>query len=407
MNNTLLEILQQSDSTEAGKSLRNWMKETARAAFFTLVEEEVSALCGPKHQPETDGVHRRAGSAQSSIYLDGKKESLKKPRVREKRGPKSFEVELKTWKVAQNPKEWEEAMKRAILCGVSCREMSELTPEKLRGMSKSNVSRLWQRKAANIAEEMQQKSLGDIDLVVLMLDGVVLCRGLVATVALGIDLKGVKHILGFRVGSSENQEVCKDLLSNLQRRGLKANKHRKLLAVLDGSKALRSGLLKVFPGTIIQRCLVHKERNLRGYLPRKDWKELADLFKRLRLSEGKKQAKKEKRSLELFLANKNAQARDSLEEAGDELLALFELEVPNTLNISFLSTNAIENSFKNLRRHIGRVARWRKETRQADLWLASGLTLAERGFRRVRGVGDFPKLIEALEREKLKELKAA
>jgi transposase-like protein len=217
----------------------------------------------------------------------------------------------------------------------------------------------------------------------------------------------VKHILGFRVGSSENQEVCKDLLSNLQRRGLKASKDRKLLAVLDGSDALRNGVLELFPGTIIQRCLVHKERNIRGYLPRKDWKELADLFKRLRLSQGKKQAEEAKRSLELFLANKNAQARESLEEAGEELLALFELEVPNTLNISLLSTNVIENTFKNLRRHIGRVARWRKTTHQADLWLASGLTLAERGYRRIRGVDDLPKLMKALEKEKMEERKAA
>ena len=114
-----------------------------------------------------------------------------------------------------------------------------------------------------------------------------------------------------------------------------------------------------------------------------------------------------KKSLDAFLANKNAQARDSLKEAGNELLALFELEVPNTLNVSLLSTNAIENTFKNLRRHIGRVARWRKETRQADLWLASGLTLAEGGYRRVRGVGAFPKLIEALEKAKREELKTA
>jgi transposase-like protein len=285
--------------------------------------------------------------------------------------------------------------------------METLSEAKVRGMSKSNVSRLWQRKAALIVEEMQQKNLNEIDLVALMLDGVVLCRSLVATVALGIDSNGIKHILGFKVGSSENTEVCRDLLSNLQRRGLKVHKDRKLLAVLDGSNALRNGILELFPGTIIQRCLVHKERNIRGYLPKKYWKELAVLFKRLRLSQGSDQAKEAKKEIEAFLTNKNAQARDSLEEAGEELLAFFELEVPNTLNITFLSTNIIENTFKNLRRHIGRVARWRKETSQADLWLASGLTLAAAGFRRVRGIDEFPKLIQALEKEKKAERKAA
>jgi putative transposase len=407
MNNTLEEIMEQTDSTEAGRALQRWMRETARKAFLNLVEEEVSALCGPKHNPKEKNSFRRAGSSQSSIYIEGKKESAKRPRVRKKRDAGSDEVGLKTWKAAQDPKEWEEAMKRAILCGVSCRDMETLTVEKVRGMSKSCVSRLWQRKAAGIVEEMQQKDLSKIDVVALMLDGVVLCRGLVATVALGIDTKGIKHILGFRVGSSENQEVCRDLLSNLQRRGMKARKDRQLLAVLDGSAALRKALLELFPNTILQRCLVHKERNIRGYLPRKDWKELAELFKRLRRSQGEDQAKEAKIMIQAFLADKNAQARDSLEEAGEELIAFFELEVPNTLNITFLSTNIIENTFRNLRRHIGRVARWRKETRQADLWLASGLTLAEAGFRRVRGFDEFPSLLKALEKKKLEERKAA
>lgn len=109
----------------------------------------------------------------------------------------------------------------------------------------------------------------------------------------------------------------------------------------------------------------------------------------------------------MFLASKNVQARESLEEAGEELLALFELEVPNMLNILLLSTNVIENTFKNLRRHIGRGSRWRKATYQADLWLSSGLTLAERGYRRIRGVDNLPRLIEGLEREKMEGLKAA
>jgi hypothetical protein len=122
---------------------------------------------------------------------------------------------------------------------------------------------------------------------------------------------------------------------------------------------------------------------------------------------GSLSAKYAKRSLELFLASKNVQARESLEEAGEELLALFELEVPNMLNILLLSTNVIENTFKNLRRHIGRGSRWRKATYQADLWLSSGLTLAERGYRRIRGVDNLPRLIEGLEREKMEGLKAA
>lgn len=246
---------------------------------------------------------------------------------------------------------------------------------------------------------MQQSDLSEIDLLALMIDGVVLCRGLVATVAIGVDTQGYKQVLGFRVGSSENTEVCRDLLSNLRRRGLQKPKERKLFAVLDGSDPLKNALLEFFPKTVIQRCLVHKERNIRGYLSKRHWGELAELFRRLRICQGKTEAALAKRALIQFLEDKNAQALASLEECGDELVALFDLEVPNTLHVTFLSTNAIENAFRNLRRHIGRVARWRKETSQADQWLASGLMLAQKTFRRVRGYGDLPELIMALERE--------
>jgi len=59
--------------------------------------------------------------------------------------------------------------------------------------------------------------------------------------------------------------------------------------------------------------------------------------------------------------------------------------VSNDLSISWLSKNGIENIFKNLRRHIGRVNRWRENTTQGDRWMASGLLLAAKGFHRIKG----------------------
>jgi hypothetical protein len=101
--------------------------------------------------------------------------------------------------------------------------------------------------------------------------------------------------------------------------------------------------------------------------------------------------------IERFLANKNAQARASFEEVGSELMTLLGLGVINDLNISLLSTNCIENVFKNLRRHIGRVSRWRENTTQGDRWMASGLILATQGFHRIKGYGKLKELIKALE----------
>ena len=97
---------------------------------------------------------------------------------------------------------------------------------------------------------------------------------------------------------------------------------------------------------------------------------MARLFKRLREVQGKEAADEVVRELESFLKPINAEALASLHEAGDELTALHSLNVPNTLHKNLLSTNAIENSFRNTRRKIGRVTRFRAETNQATRWLA-------------------------------------
>lgn len=376
------------------------MREYALEALMKLASEEVESLCGGRHERGLQREFFRAGNAPSYVRMEERRVDAQRPRVRRRlANGGSEEVDLDSWKVAQSPDEFEAAVQAAVLGGVSHRRVSEVHPEAGRGSSRSSVSRLWQKEAARLVGEMQQSDLSGFDLVVLMLDAVVLTDGLVVTVALGIDTEGTKQVLGFRVGPSENAEVAKDLMSGLLARGLRLQGQegdRGLLVVLDGSKALKSAVLEVMPSAVIQRCLVHKERNLRGYLGRKHWGELAKLFNRLRRAQGAEDGREALNAIEDFLSDKNAQAQESLAEAAGELLAVHELGVPNTLHPSLLSTNCIENTFKNLRRHIGRVSRWRKDSKQADLWLASGLSLAQRGFRKIKGHAKLQELVQAL-----------
>lgn len=199
-----------------------------------------------------------------------------------------------------------------------------------------------------------------------------------------------------------NFEVCRDLVSRLVARGFEAS--HGLLAVLDGADALKKAVLTFFDDAVIQRCLVHKERNIRGRLSKRDWGELARLFKRLREVEGEAAGREVYSELESFLTDKNAAALASFHEAGDELIALHCLNVPATLHVSLLSTNLIENSFRNTRRKLGRVTRFRAETDQASRWLAAALLEVEQGFRRLTGYRDLPRLSEALERHRAASL---
>lgn len=404
MKNTTKEKIElQAEIPTTASDFQSVMRDMARDALMGMVKAEVEQLCGRAWHPDDSTGHYRAGSAPSSVYVQGKREVMERPRVRSRGSEGTSETTLKTWQLAKDPGEWEEAMMRAVLCGVSTRKCAGLREHEVRGESKSSLSRLWQRKASELVEELQQVDLSDYDVLALMIDAVVLSQGLTVTVALGIDVSGEKRILGYQVGSSENQVVCEDLLNRLRHRGFKEPEGRSLLVALDGSKALRNAVLCTFKSAIIQRCLVHKERNLKGYLPRKYWKELAECFRRIRKAQGEEAGLKACKELELFLSNKNAQARESYEEAAEDFLSFHRLDVPNTLNVTFLSTNHIENAFRNLRRHIGRVCRWRKESRQADLWVSSGLMLAQKGFRRIKGYKEIPSLIAALENKHQQE----
>lgn len=388
----------QDQFLDSAQSLRDYLQASVRQALRSVIEQEVTALCGDRHKPDGDSTYYRAGSAQSYVMAHGTHEPMERPRVRERQEDgSSKEVSLKSWKLAQSQDEWEESMMRATLCGVSTRSIPSLRESEVARESRSSISRLWQEKSAALVEQVQDSDLSDFDVVVLMLDAVVLSDGLVATVALGINSDGQKRILGFRVGNSENQQVCEDLLGHLSRRGFRVAAQRRLLAVLDGSLALKNALLSHFPNALIQRCLVHKERNLKGYLSKRHWPELNRLFARLRKSQGAEDAKEAADAIAAFLADKNAQSRNSFEEAGSELLTLARLEVTNELSISLLSTNCIENVFKNLRLHIGRVSRWRENTDQADRWLATGFILTQQGFHRIKGFDKLPELMAALE----------
>ena len=249
------------------------------------------------------------------------------------------------------------------------------------GTSDGEVSRLWQKEGERCIEQLRERDLGKEDYVVLMLDGIGLGNDLCAVVALGITVEGEKHILGFQIGASENLEVCTDLLNRIEERGFAPK--RRLLAVTDGSKALRKGIRKKWPTAVIQRCLIHKARNIKSYLSYRHHGEVDRFFKRLRRAEGLETAEEVVAELKTFLKGKNAQALASLEEAGDELLAVHGLGAPSTLNTTLLNTNCIENSFRNVRAKTRRVSRWRSDTNMASKWLAYALLEAERGFRRI------------------------
>lgn len=392
----IIQVLGQVDCQQVANTFGDFIRGTIRNTFIELMATEVEALCGAAYDRTSNQDYRRAGNAPSALEIEG--ESIKRPRIRRKRSDGSeSEHELQTYQAAKENQAGDirEAIIKIYRTGAPTREIQETIDWK-KGASSSEVSRVWAIEGAKRLKELNDRRFDEQRWAALMLDGIRLSKDITAVVALGITEKGQKVILGLEIGSSENEDVCKDLVNQIREKGFGPVKGHRLLGLLDGSKALKNAVVGAWPDAVIQRCLVHKERNIMGKISRKHHGKVATLFKALRIAQGAEEAKEALESLRKFLEEKSAQALASLEEADGEMIAFFELNVPNSLNKSFLSTNSIENAFKNTRRKINRVTRWREESKHASKWLAYALLMAEKGFRGVKGCSEMPRLMEAL-----------
>ena len=264
----VVELLGQASGAEVGDVFREFLRSHVRLMIADVMAAEVTELCGVKYGPRAGSEYQRAGSAEGKVLLEGRGETVKRPRVRKRVANGSTkEVSLETYGAAQDPAQLQESIVRALVAGVSGREMQEVHPESPR-VSKSSVSRLWKKAGTQFVDELRSRDIASPEWVALMLDGIVLSKAQTAIVALGVMRDGTKQILDFDLGSSENYEVCRDLLDRLVARGFAVS--QRLFSVLDGSQSLKKALLAFFPDAVIQRCLIHKERNLKAKLSRRD-----------------------------------------------------------------------------------------------------------------------------------------
>lgn len=384
----------QASAVENQELFMTVLRDSLRTVAEQMLLEEVAALCGPSHYPRPGALYWRAGSERGTCHAGGRREAIIRPRVRKLASDgKEAEHRLASYAAMRAPGNNAAAVVTALQAGMSTRSQ-EWASEGV--MSKSAASRHWIEATAAKITELRERDLRKMAFFGLMLDGVCLGDGAVVVIALGLRATGEKVLLDFEVGASENAVVCTALVARLQRRGFGPPAGSRLLAVLDGAAALQSAVLTLWPTAVIQRCVVHKERNLFGYLRKGDHAEARRLWRRLRLAQGEAAGREALAALQAFLAPLNAAASASLAEAGDQLIALHRLNVPATLHVSLLSTNAIENVMRNYRSQTAKVSRWRPETDQISRWTATALLHVEGRFHRIKGHADLPQLLAAL-----------
>jgi transposase-like protein len=380
------------------KGLLAFVQQMGMLAFSEMLEAEAAEIAGPKGRHAEERTHHHWGTTRTMLPFGGRHVVVERPRVRG-RGKGGKEVELPSVTTARSTDPMPSHVAEQVVVGVSTRGYGrslEPLDESLesRGESKSHVSRALIEKTTEKLAEFLGRKLDDVALAAMFIDGIEI-GGHAVIIALGVTKDGTKVPLGVWCGSTENHVVTAALMQNLIERGLRVD--APLLFVIDGGKGIRKALADVFGDrAVVQRCQVHKARNVRDHLPleRRAYvrRQMHDAYR----SRSAKTAKKLLMQLVSWLeANGEDAAAASLREGLDETLTVLRRNLPATLCRTFATTNAIENLNGTLRRVIRNVKRWQGET-MIKRWVALGVAEAQRGFRRVKGHGQMNVLLSAL-----------
>jgi transposase-like protein len=360
-----------------------------------LIDEEVEQLTGDRyrHQPQRQAM--RWGKEDGHVIFAGRKVAMEKPRVRSR--DSGEEVSLRRWDAFAHPRRMEQAVQNKILRRVSCRDYGGAIEDMCDGygIDNSSVSRKWLAASDKQLAALMERHLDDMDICVILLDGKEFGHTTIIS-ALGVDTAGTKHVLGLWHGATENSDVCGSLLDDMIQRGLPVG--IQYLFVIDGSKALRKAITDRFgTSALIQRCRIHKERNIRSYLPKKHHRLLAMKLKTAFGMTDHAEALKELRKVHEWLMSISDAATDSLEEGFEELLTVNKLKLPASLKKLFGSTNMIESCYSVAGDLCRNVKRWRGEG-MARRWAGAVLLETEKRFYRIRGHCEMPMLAAILKR---------
>jgi putative transposase len=359
---------------------------TGLQVMAAIMEEDVTAVCGPKGRHNAERIGVRHGHERGSVSLGGRRVPVTRPRIRAADG--SGELPVASYELFSGTEVLGRMALERMLSGLSTRRypaglepVGTRTEKTATATSRSAVSRRFVAQTETALADLLAADLSGLDLVALMVDGVHFGEH-ICIVALGIDIDGLKHPLSLVEGSTENATLVTELIVGLRERGLDVT--RPILAVLDGSKALRRAVVDVFDRPVIGRCQLHKIRNVEDKLPQKLRSVVAARMRRAYHADSALAAEAELSALAAELDRTHPGAAASLREGLAETLTVLRLNVPPTLARTLRSTNAVESMISICRTHASNVKRWR-DGQMALRWCAAGMIEAGKQFRRVNG----------------------
>jgi putative transposase len=358
-----------------------------------LMQEEVRDLVGERSQTQPDRKANRWGKERGFCVVMGQKVPVDRPRVRT---VDEREVRLGSYEMFHRGEPLTETVWEKLMLGLSTRKYGQAVREfsEAYGLEKSAISEHFIEASRAKLKEMMERRLDKRKLCALLVDATPFA-GQQMVAALGISQDGRKTILGIRQGATENATVVGELLGDLANRGLDFSQPR--LYVLDGGKALQAAVKKYAGESApIQRCQVHKRRNVLDHLTDEQKPSVAKRLNAAYALEDHAAAKLALEQLHRELMDVNPSAARSLGEGLEETLTVHRLHVPLQLRKTLASTNVIESAFSIVERVCSNVKRWHAGD-QRERWVGSGLLVAEKQFRRVQGHKQIPNLLRELE----------
>jgi len=370
----------------------NLLRHAGLELMHLVMDEEVRSLAGERHEQHPGRRAHRWGKEDGYCVVDGQKVPVRRTRLRT---PDKREQRLGSYELFQRSGPVQASVWDKMMRGLSTRNYGAVVKEfhNAYGIEKSAVSENFIEASREKVKQLMERPLGESRLCAVLIDGTPFKdRQMIA--ALGIGCDGRKTVLGIREGATENAAVVSALLSELVERGLDFSTPR--LYILDGGKALHAAVRRhAGDAAFIQRCQVHKKRNVVDHLPEEH---KADVRRKLQNAYAMTDYAEAKRALERLrreLMDLNPSAARSLEEGLEETLTVHKLRVPEQLRRTLCCTNVIESAFSIVETVCRNVKRWRPGD-QIERWVGSGLLVAERQFRKVIGHRQIPLLLNSM-----------
>jgi transposase-like protein len=374
--------------------------EAGQQVLLQMMEVDRTQLCGPAHVPDPQRRAYRHGKVAGEVTLGGRR--ILVPRLRA-RSVDGAELVLPSFAYAAGRDPLDARTLEAIAAGVSTREYGRvLDPLPIgrteHAVAKSSVSRRFVALTRAQLTAWLAQPLDALDVRVVLIDGLHF-RDHVILLALGITANGHKHILALREGTTENAAVCKAMLTDLRERGLDLD--RPVLFLVDGGTGLRKAIREhCGRAALVQRCQIHKARNVLEHLPEAMRPRIGRALDEVYALTDAALAERRLTQLAAGLERTHPGAAASLREGLAETLTLQRLGVTGALYRTLRSTNAIENLNGLVGDFVRNVRRWR-DGAMLVRWIATGLQDAQPRFRRIKGCGQMPALIRALDRHQV------